>query len=262
MMMSTSGPYYSQFREDRLLERMFPEGPGVCVDVGAHDGITGSNSYLFERRGWRCILVEPVPELCERIRTFRRAIVVNCAASSSTGAASFYVPRSLESWSALELAGTRKKQLTSGETGVDAITVQTRTLDDILEDAGVSAVDFVSIDVEGHELAVLKGLSIDRFAPRVVIVEDNSGEGENGVAAHLAARGYIRFLRTGVNDWYGRETDRLLQPESISKWRILLKRWQFEDQVKRRFVFLDGILPASVKSCLARILHHASRILA
>jgi len=262
MSMSAVGPYYSQFREDRLLERMFADQRGgVCLDVGANDGITGSNSYFLEQRGWRCILVEPVPELCDRIRRFRRGIVVNCAASSRRGNASFYVAQSLDSWSALDLTDAGKERLPSGERAVQTITVQTRTLDEILDTVGVSAVDVASIDVEGHELLVLEGFSLRRFAPRVLIIEDNSGGSDQAVASRLATEGYVRFLRTGVNDWYGRETEPLFQPDSLAAWKTLLRRWEFEDRVKRRCAFLNGILPGAVRKLLAHILAHVARFI-
>ena len=44
---------YSQFGEDVLLHRIFRKSAGVCVEVGAHDGITFSNSLFFEQLGWR-----------------------------------------------------------------------------------------------------------------------------------------------------------------------------------------------------------------
>lgn len=44
---------YAQFGEDALLARLFPDGTGrVIVDVGANDGVTGSNSLLLEQQGW------------------------------------------------------------------------------------------------------------------------------------------------------------------------------------------------------------------
>jgi FkbM family methyltransferase len=223
--MNIAGPYYAQFREDRILEIIFHgKTSGVCVEVGAHDGITGSNTFLFEKKGWKCVLVEPIPELCEKIRQCRSGFLVNCAASSSTGEASFHVANSIDSWSALDIPDANKERLASGQETVREITVRTRKLDDILEEAGVHAIDFLSIDVEGHELEVLRGLSIDRFTPRILIVEDNQFPSNADVSGYLTARGYRSFLRTGVNEWYGRNTDPILRPECVSRWRNLSKQ--------------------------------------
>jgi hypothetical protein len=68
----------------------------------------------------------------------------------------------------------------------------------------------VSIDVEGHELSVLKGLTLARWRPRVLVVEDNSYYADDCVPAHLAQAGYLRFARTGCNDWYAHRDDKQL----------------------------------------------------
>jgi len=224
--------YYSQFHEDRLLELVFRgRESGTCVEVGAHDGITGSNTYRFEKAGWKCVLVEPIPGLCRRMRAFRTGAVVNCAASSEPGEAVFHVAEPLESWSSLHLTERRRDRITAAEAAVREIRVPKRTLDDILAEAGVETPDFVSIDVEGHELEVLKGFSLDRFRPRILIVEDNLDGTGAGVKAHLENAGYRNFLRTGVNDWYARDTDPVTGSDSVRKLKRRLRRYEFMDRL-------------------------------
>ena len=60
---------YSQFGEDRLLQDFFEAGyKGVCIDVGATDGIGMSNSYHFEQQGWMCICCEANPDMYESLK--------------------------------------------------------------------------------------------------------------------------------------------------------------------------------------------------
>ena len=95
---------HAQFAEDRILAEIFGDrAEGHCVEVGANDGVTGSASYLFEKRGWQCLLVEPIPALAEEIRKHRACRVVNCAASSREGEATFFVAESVEAVSGLDL---------------------------------------------------------------------------------------------------------------------------------------------------------------
>jgi FkbM family methyltransferase len=95
---------HAQFAEDQILAEIFADrSGGTCVEVGANDGRTGSASYLFEKRGWQCLLVEPIPALAQEIRKWRTCIVVNCAASSREGEATFYVAESVEAVSTLDL---------------------------------------------------------------------------------------------------------------------------------------------------------------
>ena len=67
--------------EDTLLSLLFPAPSGCCLEVGAFDGVLGSTTLIFERRGWRAILVEPLPELAERARVRRRGPVLPVAAA-------------------------------------------------------------------------------------------------------------------------------------------------------------------------------------
>ena len=94
--------------------------------------------------------------------------------------------------------------------------VVVRTLDAILAEAGVERIDFLSVDVEGAELAVLRGFSIARYRPRLILIEDDVQD--LAKHAYLEARGYKLVRRTALNNWYvPRET-----PFPIS----LFGRWQ------------------------------------
>jgi hypothetical protein len=78
--------------------------------------------------------------------------------------------------------------------------VEVRTLDDVLADAGSPEIDFMSLDVEGFELQVLRGFDLARHRPAMLLVEDHL---ENLlVHRHLARHGYRVVKRTGENNWY------------------------------------------------------------
>jgi FkbM family methyltransferase len=203
--------FYGQFGEDRILADMFRQtDTRTCIDVGANDGVTGSVSLHFEQAGWRCILVEPNPDLCARLRRERTAFLFEGAASSTAGTTTLMLAEGGDLSHAVSSiepgaeAGIARQGLS-----VRAVEVRTAPLDAILEEAGVveGEIAFVSIDVEGHEPAVLKGFSLARWRPRVLIVEDNSLLFGNGLRPTLARQGYVRFRRTGVNDWYAARGD-------------------------------------------------------
>lgn len=199
--------YYSQFGEDRLLDKLFQgKRRGVCVEVGANNGVDGSTTLHFEEIGWDCILVEPNPALCRAVRARRKAQLFECAASSVSGTAILHVAVGAEQSHAVSALGderTSAQILKEHGFQTEPVEVALRRLDDILDEAEpAAAVDFISIDVEGHELELLRGFSLDRWRPTVLIVEDNSPMWETSVRDYLNEHGYVRFRRTGVNDWY------------------------------------------------------------
>ncbi|MBB3349632.1 FkbM family methyltransferase [Sphingomonas sp. BK069] len=220
--------FHGQFGEDRLLADMFRDvGAGVCVDVGANDGVTGSVSLYFERIGWRCVLVEPNPDLCARLRRERASFLFEGAASAARGTTTLMLAEGADlshAVSSIEPGardGIRRQGLTVRE-----VAVATAPLDEVLEQAGVAPgeIAFVSIDVEGHEAAVLAGFDLARWRPRVLIIEDNSILLGNGLRGLLERQGYVRFRRTGVNDWYAARGDAVAGERPEQAYRASMVR--------------------------------------
>jgi FkbM family methyltransferase len=209
--------YFAQFGEDRILDTIFHHrSVGHCVEVGANDGITDSMTYHFELLGWNCLLVEPIPDLARKISERRNCIVMNCAASSGEGEASFSIAEEALGMSGLELTRKQLQAITRAGGTPTEIKVRKKTLDAILEESNFGKIDFISIDVEGHELEVLKGFTLEKFTPRIVLLEDNSNQTDPTVENYMKKKGYVIFKRTGVNDWYALESDReLVVPEII-----------------------------------------------
>jgi FkbM family methyltransferase len=239
------GPH-AQFGEDRILQSIFgSQEHGYCVEVGAYDGITGSATYLFERKGWECLVVEPVPELAEKIRQNRRCVVASCAVSAQEGEATFYVADHAEQLSTLELTPDKEEWIQSLGGTLRTITVPIRTLDSLLDEAGFPRIDFMTIDVEGHELDVLRGLELERHRPRVVIVEENVLRGTSDIVRHMAQHGYVNFRRTGVNEWFAHESDaELIHPEAVREFQLEKAMREAIDPVKEWIV---QRLPAALR---------------
>lgn len=167
---------------DRKLERHLDFDRGYFVEAGAHDGFTQSNTYYFERlRGWRGVLIEASPGLCAQCRRRRpAAITVHAALVGPEHAGPTILLReaglmSLVSGAQDTEAGERHlaRARQFGQTVSDRpIEVPAATLDRVLSMAGAPAeFDLLSLDVEGHEPAVLRGIDLTRWRPRWLCVE-------------------------------------------------------------------------------------------
>jgi FkbM family methyltransferase len=167
---------------DRKLVAYLPEREGFFVEAGAYDGFIQSNTYWFERfRGWRGVLVEPIPHLWRQARRRRRAAtVVNCALVPPDragerlcmhyGGLMSLVPGSKGGGSD-EAAHVRAGDMHGLDDTYD-VDVEGRTLTAVLEEAGSPPeIDLLSLDVEGFEADVLRGLDLDRFRPRFMLIE-------------------------------------------------------------------------------------------
>jgi hypothetical protein len=99
--------------------------------------------------------------------------------------------------------------------------VPTRTLDDILDEAEApSPIDFLSIDVEGHEVEVLRGFEFARWRPRLIMIEDHV----RNLQTHrfLIRKGYRIVRRLGNNGWYV-AADMPVTISPSERWEILRK---------------------------------------
>lgn len=154
---------------------------GFFVEAGANDGVAQSNTMLLARsRGWRGLLIEPVPELADRCRRLRPDSTVVQAALVAPGHGAptiamryanlmSLVPGAQGSPAAdaehVEL-GERLQGVTSYELEVPA-----RTLSAILDAHAVQSVDLLSLDLEGYEVPALRGLDLARHRPAFILVE-------------------------------------------------------------------------------------------
>ena len=202
--------------EDRLKAEFFGPSPaGYFVEVGANAPQAGSQTWQFEQAGWTGVLVEPQPELAEELRRTRRARVVSAACSSPARAGGTVRLHLLGPHSSL-----KPDLVVTGVVAQGAIDVPARTLDEVLEEVSAPApIDFVSIDVEGHEVEVLRGFDLKRWRPRLILVEDHVGN----LATHrfLSRAGYRLIRRTGLNGWY---VPRSQAPRvGLGRWQLLRK---------------------------------------
>jgi FkbM family methyltransferase len=143
------------------------------IDVGAH---YGQFALLARRRYPTATLycIEPLPEACSRLRRVlardSNAMVIDVAAADRASEADFYVSRSSDSSSLLPI--TRKYTTAfPGTNGVAVTRVRTVPLDDLIERGSLRRPTLLKIDVQGSELAVLRGAERLLFCIDEVFVE-------------------------------------------------------------------------------------------
>jgi len=142
---------------------------GFYVDIGSHDGITDSNTLHFSHLGWRGICIEPHLTYYPRlVKNRSSAICLNIVVwDEALPSISFYatVPGG---WSRAEAPDPRSRHAY-----VDIQHPTTQTLDYILERYGTpTPFDLLSIDVEASEWHVLRGFTLSKYRPRIVVIED------------------------------------------------------------------------------------------
>ena len=203
-------------REKLLVRDFFGDTTGFFVEVGANDPRQGSQSWHLEQSGWRGVLIEPQPQLAAKLREARRATVFAVACSSPQRAG-----RTLPLHVAGPMSALNRERMAPGAIPEAVIDVPVRTLDDILAEAGAPRpLDFLSIDVEGHEIEVLSGFDFARWQPRLILLEDHVAD--LGKHRFLRRAGYRLVRRTDSNGWYVPEAADV-RTGWRERWEILRK---------------------------------------
>jgi FkbM family methyltransferase len=206
---------YAQNREDVILNRAFPGPTGFYIDVGAADPVEYSVTKWFSDRGWSGINIEPQSDFFAALDAARqRDVNLRVGVSDRAGTLTLYEAPSRPGWATLEAEVAEQFRADGIEVVPHDIPVM--TLAEVCERFAPNTIDFLKIDVEGHESHVLRGADFERFRPRVLVVEatevgrqtPNHESWEPGV---LAA-GYLFALFDGLNRFYVRHEDSSLLP--------------------------------------------------
>jgi len=195
--------YVAEAFQDRFLGESVFHGKrgGVFVDVGAYDGVTGSNTVFLEKyRGWTGLCIEPDAERFAELGNVRSAACVQTCIAAQDGHADFlHVRRGFTQMGGLvETLGPTTEEYLSGTCVTNRIMVPTRRLGAVLAEHGLFDIDYLSVDVEGAELAVLGALDFDRFRITAISVERNSNE--TALGELLRNAGFARVRQLGGDD--------------------------------------------------------------
>ena len=178
---------------------------GFFVEFGAMDGVSGSNTLLLEREfGWRGILAEPNPiwhaEL-ERGRTAR--IDHRCVFKASGDRVAFAATKHRGLATIADYVAADGHAQSRAEHEV--LQIETVSLNDLLASHDAPrTIDYVSIDTEGSEFAILEAFDFSRWDVRLFSIEHNLTAREKDIDRLMQSRGYEkRFPGYGVIDsWY------------------------------------------------------------
>lgn len=196
---SLQGSHYcSQDGQDRWVAEVLLPGQhaGVFVDVGAHDGITFSNTLFFEKElGWTGVAIEPNPDVFEQLLANRNCFAVHGCISSSPGPKRYlkvtgysemlsglvdhYDPRHLE---------RVRREVAEHGGSIDEIEVPSFTLNEIVENRKLKHINYLSVDVEGAEVDVLRSLDFRRHPVNIIGAENNYKDWR--LPALMRLRGY------------------------------------------------------------------------
>ena len=186
---------YSVFDEELIIRDFFQDRRGgFFLDVGCAWPIRASNTYYLEKHlGWKGIGIDALAEYGPAWKTERPASrFFSYLVSDRSG-----VKETFFKSPGLGLSSTQRDMASGKIFGVDLeleeVQIYTITLNDLLDREGVTKIDLLAMDIEGHEPKALAGFDIERFQPELAVIERpvrSARGGKGDVYRYFERHGY------------------------------------------------------------------------
>lgn len=199
--------YYSQLQQDKFVDDYFNHKEnGVFIEIGAHDGVSCSNTKFFEEfRNWTGICIEPGPVEFEKLKQNRTSININACVSNYDGESEYTY---IEGYSMM-LSGLSEDYIENHERrinhevdhyggSVNKIVMPVFKLQTILDNNGIFNIDYCSIDTEGSEYNIIKSIDFDKTNIKIFSIENNYGDVL--IKNYLETKGYVLHTKIQWDD--------------------------------------------------------------
>lgn len=195
-----------------VIQKLREKRNGFFVDVGAHNGIDWSNSLLLESVfDWSGIAIEGNPDIFNNLVINRKCECINAVINNDVTKQLFWsITGGASGLGGLESGfKNNHEERISHELNVHSdsickkIEVIPRTLTEILSERNIPNIDYLSIDVEGNELGVIKSLDFNKITCTLISAESND---RVSVSNYLAQFGYKLLVKICADDFYAKET--------------------------------------------------------
>ena len=152
---------------DLLIDYIFKtKKKGFYLDVGCQHPISNNNTYLLYKRGWSGMNIDLDPKNIRLFNLERPDEINICKCVSSDNSKKdlfFFHPGSP--------INSLEKKTTKDKSNFSLKKIETVALKSILEDYKIQHIDYFNLDVEGHEIDILKNFDIKYYKPKVISVE-------------------------------------------------------------------------------------------
>ena len=158
---------YSFGGSDLLIDYIFKsKKSGFYLDIGCQHPVSNNNTYLLYRRGWNGINID-LDSKNIRLFNLERPNDINickCVSSDNSKKNLFFFHQGSP-------INSLEKKAIKDKSNYTLKKIDTYTLNSILEDQKIRNIDYFNLDVEGHEIEILKNFDIKLYKPKVISVE-------------------------------------------------------------------------------------------
>lgn len=199
---------YSQDNQDYIVYENFfkHKNNGFFCDIGGNHPLKLNNTRYFEELGWHGIAFEPLPHMTKLWSEHRKATLFPFALSDHEGEVIFTVVKDETGWEDM-LSFVKETGDVESRFKTYEIKVQAKIFNKIMMEENITHIDYLSLDVEGHELNVLNGIDFKKVKINVLTIENNPPScvlyGDEKIRQLMFDNNYLLWGRTvGLDDIY------------------------------------------------------------
>jgi len=161
---------YSLLSEDLFVDKYLKKRDGIYIDIGCYHPLQGNNTILLHKRGWNGINIDinkTSIDLFNHLRPDDENL--HLAVSNKNKIIKLYYRKKINMLNTVDKNFAEK----NFPNGFKTSKIKSLKLDDIIKKSKFNHknIDFLNIDVEGHEINVLKSLNFNKYKPKLICVE-------------------------------------------------------------------------------------------
>lgn len=182
------------------------------IDIGANDGITLSNTYLLEKRGWRGICIEANKDIFTLLKNNRKCYCYNVAFTDSDKEVLFLKVNGENNMLSGIIESDLESKLSQNNLYIknnhkiddsEVVKVQGMSFDSVMKNHNIDIIDYISIDVEGRELKILEAIDFEKYKILLLTIENNNKK-DRTIRDFMQSRGYKCIKRLTQDEVYAR----------------------------------------------------------
>jgi len=198
--------FFSECGQDKIIKDTFfkNQEDGFFVEIGAFDGLQGSNCYHFEKfMNWKGIAIEASPTQFNKLKKNRNCQLHNVALSSIKKEVEFY--EVIEGFTQMSGINNTNYQdsfnriINKSKSKINKIKTHSTVFSEIIPNNQI--IDLLSIDIEGNEFEVLSSINYNIYQIKVIILENNIPEKLNYLK-FFSEKNYSYYDRVGMDEIY------------------------------------------------------------
>jgi len=185
--------FYNEYSDDNYA--------GIFIEIGAYNGRTGSNVNGLAEAGWVGYCIEPEPNNFRQLQEYYANFTnITCLpiAIGKKQKKKLFINFSYTTTSEEQYELYKRHQWMGGYEPV--IDIDVIPFNDFLEEYKINKIDVLSIDTEGTELEVLQTFDINKYKPKIILVEDIFGD--QVLHDYIISHGYILDKHISYNKYY------------------------------------------------------------